>query len=282
MVILHAFAFPRSPRHDPPFLSIASRSNGGMFVHRWRAKSPGIVSCISDGRDTSAKLEKKRKVVEHLCLLKAKEDLSKEEEKDMLDYLYTSQYQMRGIVAISLGNISDRNEGDYTHALYMRFQRKEDLEKFYENPFFLKVLQEHVTPYCHGLINVDYESEVEDDILPIFRKGEEFNYGEEFVLLIAFAENASDEHIKDALKSFRILTASSPSLIVQSTIGSNLNGRGKEFTHAAVVRFRSLEAWEIFLGGSEYKNVWGSKFEPIIEKAVGLHFSVDPVGTDIM
>lgn len=47
-----------------------------------------------------------RKVVEHLCLLKAKENLSEEEEKDMLDYLYTSQYQMRGIVAISVGKCS--------------------------------------------------------------------------------------------------------------------------------------------------------------------------------
>lgn len=44
-----------------------------------------------------------RKVVEHVCLLKAKENLSEEEEKNMLDYLYTSQYQMRGIVAISVG-----------------------------------------------------------------------------------------------------------------------------------------------------------------------------------
>lgn len=47
-----------------------------------------------------------RKVVEHLCLLKAKENLSEEQEKDMLDYLYTSQYQMRGIVAISVGEVS--------------------------------------------------------------------------------------------------------------------------------------------------------------------------------
>lgn len=33
-----------------------------------------------------------------------KEDLSEEQEKDMLDYLYTTQYQMRGIIAISLGD----------------------------------------------------------------------------------------------------------------------------------------------------------------------------------
>jgi len=44
-----------------------------------------------------------RKIVEHVCLLKARQDLSEEEENDMLDYLYTTQYQMGGVVAISLG-----------------------------------------------------------------------------------------------------------------------------------------------------------------------------------
>lgn len=44
-----------------------------------------------------------RKIVEHICLLKAKDDLSEHDENDMLDYLYTTQYQMGGIVAISLG-----------------------------------------------------------------------------------------------------------------------------------------------------------------------------------
>jgi len=44
-----------------------------------------------------------RKIVEHVCLLKAKQELSEEEENDMLDYLYTTQYQMGGVVAISLG-----------------------------------------------------------------------------------------------------------------------------------------------------------------------------------
>lgn len=43
--------------------------------------------------------------MEHICLLKAKEALSDEEENDMLDYLYTTQYQMGGIIAISLGKL---------------------------------------------------------------------------------------------------------------------------------------------------------------------------------
>lgn len=134
----------------------------------------------------------------------------------------------------------------------------------------------------HGLTNVDYESEVEDDILSIFRKGEEYNYGEEFVLLVTFAKNASEKNIKDATDSFAQLTSSLPSLIVQSTQGSNFNKSSEEFTHAAVVRFRSFDAMEIFVEGREYKDMWRSQFEPFIEKSVALHFSVDPVGTDVM
>ncbi|CAA7049538.1 unnamed protein product [Microthlaspi erraticum] len=279
MMIHQALALPR---FTFPVFTKGFRSNGALFLHQSRTKIPRVPFCATDDQIASSQLKKTRQVVEHVCLLKAKENLSEEEEKNMLDYLYTSQYQMRGIVAISVGCIGDRNGEDYTHALYMRFQKKEDLDKFYENPSFLKVLSERVTPFCHGLMNVDYESEVEDDILSIFRKGEEYNYGEEFVLLVAFAKNASVKNIEDAMDYFAQLTSSLPSVIVQSTQGSNFNDSSKEFTHAAVVRFRSFEAMEIFLEGREYKDMWRSQFEPFIEKALALHFSVDPVGTDIM
>ena len=43
--------------------------------------------------------------MEHITLVKANEGLSDEEEKDMLDYLYTCQYQMGGIISISLGKL---------------------------------------------------------------------------------------------------------------------------------------------------------------------------------
>ena len=47
------------------------------------------------------------------------------------------------------GRISEENLENYTHAVYMRFQIKEDLAKFYENSFYLGVLKKHVMPYCH-------------------------------------------------------------------------------------------------------------------------------------
>lgn len=68
-------------------------------------------------------------------------------------------------------------------------------------------------------MNVDYETEVEDDILPIFRKGEDFNFGVEFVLLISFIQSAFGGPAEDALESLKRLTAEFPSLIVQSTQG---------------------------------------------------------------
>ncbi|CAM8876883.1 unnamed protein product [Rhodiola kirilowii] len=173
-----------------------------------------------------------------------------------------------------IGRIVKKNHDAYTHALYVRFQKKEDIVKFYENPFQLKVLEEHVTPYCH--------SEVEDEIIPIFRKGEEFNYGIEFVLLLAFSESASSGQTEDAMASFASMILEFPSLIVQSTQGRNFNINSTEYTDVVVIRLRSIEAFEIFVGSTEYKAMWKSKFEPITCKALAIHYSVDPVGTDIM
>ncbi|EXB37394.1 hypothetical protein L484_024322 [Morus notabilis] len=258
-----------------------SQLNGVLKTRFGRNKRWGMTVSASVEQSSSTNLEKKRKVVEHICLLKAKVDLSEEEENNMLDYLYTTQYQMGGILSISLGRISNRNDENYTHAVYMRFQRKEELEKFYEKPFYLGVLKEHVSPYCHGLLNLDYESEVEDDILPIFRKGEEFNNGVEFVLLISFVDDAIGA-IEDALASLQSLTIGFPSLIAQSTQGRNFNLKTKEYTHAMVIRFRSPEALEIFEGSSEYKDMWRTKFEPIIRRTLSVHFLVDPIGTELM
>ncbi|XP_021816864.1 uncharacterized protein LOC110759138 [Prunus avium] len=257
--------------------------NGAVVISTWlgRKKNRGVTVSATEEQSSSLNVQKKRKVIDHICLLKAKEDLSDEEEKDMLDFLYTTQYQMRGILAVSLGRISNENIDKYTHAVYMRFQRKEDIGKFYENPFYLRVLNEHVLPYCHGLTNVDYESEVEDDIIPIFRKGEEFNFGVEFVLLLSFVDNASGR-VEEALVSLEGLIMGFPSIIVQSTQGLNFNPSSKEYTHGVVIRFRSLDGFEIFVGSSEYKEIWKSKFDQMTRKTLSLHFSVDPVGSEIM
>ncbi|XP_022678555.1 uncharacterized protein LOC101783922 isoform X4 [Setaria italica] len=177
----------------------------------------------------SGGLVRKRKVVEHIILLRAKPNISDAEEKDMLDYLYTSQYQMRGILAVSL----------------------------------------------------DFESEVEDDIIPLFRRGEDFNYGVEFMLLISFLETASREAMEDASSSLQSLISQCSSFIVQATCGCCLNPENG-YNHAAVIRFPSSDDLKLFRESIEYKDMWASKFHPVVEKSLELHFSVDPVGNQLM
>ncbi|CAL9162156.1 unnamed protein product [Musa hybrid cultivar] len=263
------------------------RSPVGSRVSSKRWNSGIIYFSLSDDLDSGNGTSvdgyvKKRNIVEHILLLRAKENLSDVEEKDMLDYLYTSQYQMSGIIAISLGRIECPNRDNFTHAVYMRFQRKEDLAKFYSNSYYSRILKEHVTPYCYGSISVDYESEVEDDIIPIFRRGEEFNYGVECMLLISISKTAPEHAVEDALASLWNLTLDFGSDIVQATQGCNLNVADSEYTHAAVMRFPSFEAFKIFTESPIYKDMWKLKFHAITGKALLLHFLVDPVGTELM
>ncbi|XP_062217069.1 uncharacterized protein LOC133917108 isoform X2 [Phragmites australis] len=224
----------------------------------------------------SGGLVKKRTIVEHIILLRAKPNISDAEEKDMLDYLYTSQYQMRGILAVSLGRIEDPNSENFTHAVFMRFQQKEDIAKFQSSSYYSKILDEH------GSVSVDFESEVEDDIIPLFRRGEDFNYGVEFMLLISFLETSSKEAMEDALASLQKLISQCSYFIVQATFGCCLNHMDNGYSHAAVIRFPSFDDFKLFKESIEYKDMWASKFHPIVERSLQLHFTVDPVGNQLM
>ncbi|KAL5717443.1 hypothetical protein ACHQM5_010443 [Ranunculus cassubicifolius] len=159
-----------------------------------------------------------------------------------------------------LCSISNQNPDGYTHAVYMRFQRKEDLAKFYGNSSYLSVLREHVMPLCH-----------------------EFNYGIKFVLLISVVEGAVVSCIVDALDAFVNLTLEYPSFNAQATQGSNFNPSSSEYTHVAVIRFRSSEAFKMFVGSPSYiELLWMSKFETITKKFLAVQVSIEPAGTEIM
>jgi hypothetical protein len=80
-------------------------------------------------------------------LFQMKEDFTDEQEKDMLDHLFTLQYRFRGILAISLGRVVGRTPEGVTHALYERFPSKETLEQYMQHPARLKVAEELIIPY---------------------------------------------------------------------------------------------------------------------------------------
>eukprot|EP00250_Pteridium_aquilinum_P007126 c16910_g1_i1 orf=2404-2748(-) len=89
----------------------------------------------------------KRKVIEHAVLFQMKEGFTEEQEKDMLDHLYTLQYQLRGIIAISLGSSTNQNAEGCTHGLFMRFPSTEALVGYYDSPARWKVANEYIIPY---------------------------------------------------------------------------------------------------------------------------------------
>jgi uncharacterized protein (DUF1330 family) len=47
------------------------------------------------------------------------------------------------------GCIEGLNTENFTHGVYMRFQSKEDIAKFYNSAFYSRVLEDHVNPISH-------------------------------------------------------------------------------------------------------------------------------------
>lgn len=52
------------------------------------------------------------------------------------------------VFSLEAGRLSVPNADGFTHAAFMRFQKIDDLAKFYQKSE-LGVLKEHVMPYCH-------------------------------------------------------------------------------------------------------------------------------------
>ncbi|XP_073112588.1 uncharacterized protein [Elaeis guineensis] len=83
----------------------------------------------------------------------------------------------------------------------------------------------------------------------------------ECILLMSVFDTAPGDAVKDALATLQNLILRFRPFIVQAT---------------------QVEALEAFRESTEYKDMWRLKFHPIIRKAVLIHFSVDPVGTELM
>ncbi|CAO2141050.1 unnamed protein product [Urochloa humidicola] len=94
-----------------------------------------------------------------------------------------------------------------------------------------------------------FEPELEDDIIPLFRRGEDFNCGVQFMLL--FFETASQEAREDASSSLQRLISQWGSFIVQATCGCCLDPENG-YNHAAVIRFPSFDDLKLFRESMEY------------------------------
>ncbi|KAI5068941.1 hypothetical protein GOP47_0015242 [Adiantum capillus-veneris] len=264
----------------PAFLVLRSAQ-----AHRrssWHLRRPmtevSACSRLPDELEYVKPTVRKRKVIEHVVIFQMKMGFTEEQEKDMLDHLYTLQYQLRGIISISLGSTNSRNADGSTHGLFMRFPSREALESYYESPSRWKVANEYIIPYYNGLICVDYEAEVEDDIEPIFRRGEAFEQGIESLTLLQVKADTDPIRIQESFDLVSALAEELGTLVVQHTSGTNISSLNKGYTHGMVMRFPSEDARDSFTQHSSYVEIMESKFMPITLKMSTVEYSVAPVG----
>ena len=53
------------------------------------------------------------------------------------------------ICLLDAGRIEDPNSESFTHAVFMRFQQKEDIAKFQSSKYYSKVLDDYVKPVSY-------------------------------------------------------------------------------------------------------------------------------------
>ncbi|KAJ7526773.1 hypothetical protein O6H91_16G022700 [Diphasiastrum complanatum] len=209
------------------------------------------------------------------------ESFTESQEEDMLDHLYTLQYQFRGILAISLGRVATPNSACCTHGLFMRFPSKELLLQYMDHPARLKVAEEFIIPYYEGLIVADFESFVKSDIEPLFRRGEEYESGIEYVLLFEAKKDINSATIEGVINVLAHLQHELGQLVVQLTAGRNFSPRNQGYTHGLVARIPSGKALHDFKSHPAYISILAEKILPISNKMLSVHFHVDSVGTTI-
>ncbi|KOM54914.1 hypothetical protein LR48_Vigan10g080600 [Vigna angularis] len=105
--------YSRRHHHEPPPRFVPPKSQPLIVAPRFATtistKPSHCETCRKSQQDHLAITESRvihrlhRTISKPTSQIAGKHDLSEEEENDMLDYLYTTQYQMGGVVAISLG-----------------------------------------------------------------------------------------------------------------------------------------------------------------------------------
>ncbi|CAM6094979.1 unnamed protein product [Calypogeia fissa] len=224
-----------------------------------------------------------RKVLEHVVLFKMQDTMTEEQEKEMLDSLWSLQYQVKNVLCTTVGRLVQKTPEGFTHALFSRFPNKQAVDDYMESPTRWRVAQDLVIPYYLGLMMVDFEGEVEDDIETVFRRGDDFQEGVEHFLFFRFKDNVSSDAVDKFLNTANSLPAKFGEL-VQLTVGANFQSQSKgTYTHGLVARLPSGEAYAEFEDFLQADPSWIEAMELLeTSQTLTANFLVSPVGKTVM
>ena len=95
-------------------------------------------------------------MIDHLVLFAVKDDASREDVEDLLSSLAALEDKISSVVDFSVGKDFSGRAGDYTHALFARFEDREGLQEYLEHPEHLAVV-EKLDTHTSGRLVADYE-----------------------------------------------------------------------------------------------------------------------------
>ena len=95
-------------------------------------------------------------MVDHLVFFAVKDDASEEDVEDLLGSIRGLKDEVSGIVDFSAGKDFSGRAGDYTHALFARFQDRDGLQEYLGHPEHLAVV-EKLDAHTSGRLVADYE-----------------------------------------------------------------------------------------------------------------------------
>lgn len=96
-------------------------------------------------------------MVDHIVLFAVKEDASEEDVEDLLSSLAALKESIASVRDFSVGEDFSGRAGEYTHALFARFEDRDGLREYLEHPDHLAVV-EKLDAHTSGRLVADYES----------------------------------------------------------------------------------------------------------------------------
>lgn len=95
-------------------------------------------------------------MVDHLVFFAVRVDVSEEDVEDLLGSIRALKEGVSSVVDLTAGKDFSGRSGEYTHALFARFEDREGLREYMEHPDHLAVV-EKLEERTTGRIVADYE-----------------------------------------------------------------------------------------------------------------------------
>jgi hypothetical protein len=80
-------------------------------------------------------------LIDHLVFIAVKEDASPEDVEDLISSIRGLKDSVPGVVDLTVGENFSGRSGGYTHGLFVRFESREDLQRYMEHPDHLAVVE---------------------------------------------------------------------------------------------------------------------------------------------